>query len=217
MSSPSNMKSAAKPTTIKKSTESNKTDKKKQPTKQNPTEEKPDEVQVKSEKTIQEQPQPTKPKVRFKDTTVIEMEPIYAIKKQPNNEKNERTNPIIIEIENANNLLEKGDVQKAKEKFAIIYSTLPYGDSLYYEARFGEIECIIALKDIMMAKKLLEELLEDKYLNSETEEKTLVRLGQIECVLSNPNTAENYFNKLKSKYPRSIYIKVANCNFLKKK
>ena len=217
MSSPSNMKSAAKPTTIKKSTESNKTDKKKQPTKQNPTEEKPDEVQVKSEKTIQEQPQPTKPKVRFKDTTVIEMEPIYAIKKQPNNEKNERTNPIIKEIENANNLLEKGDVQKAKEKFAIIYSTLPYGDSLYYEARFGEIECIIALKDIMMAKKLLEELLEDKYLNSETEEKTLVRLGQIECVLSNPNTAENYFNKLKSKYPRSIYIKVANCNFLKKK
>jgi len=210
------MKSTTKPTTIKKTKDNNKIDPKNQSNKPKPSSNKTETKEPKSDETIKTE-QPPKPKVRFKDTTSIEMEPIYATKQQIKNEEFDNKNPFIKEIELANSLLEQGEIQKAKEKFTILSSTLPYGDSLYYEAHFGEIECLIAQKDITSAKKLLQELLEDKKINSETEAKTLVRLGQIECVLSNPSVAENYFDKLKSKYPRSIYIKVANCNFLKKR
>lgn len=217
ISSPSNTKSTTKPTTIKKTKETTKSNSTNQPTRQKQIDNKTESKEQKNNEVVKpNEPQQPKPKVRFKDTTTIEMEPIYASKQQNKNEEIDTNNPIKKEIELANNLLEKGEIQKAKEKFSILTSTLPYGDSLYYEAHFGEIECLIAQNNIQTAKKLLQDLLEDKNLNSETEAKTLVRLGQIECVLSNPTLAENYFSKLKTKYPRSIYIKVANCDFLKK-
>lgn len=217
VSSPSSMKSSSKPTPIKKTADTSTIESKKQINKPTNNTKKTDNKSVTKKEDKQETPPPQKPKVRFEDTTRIEMEPIYALKPSQETSNKSSKNPIDKEIELANQLLEHGETEKAREKFSILSSTLPYGDSLYYEAKFGEIECLIAQNNIVQAKKLLQELNKDKGINAETEEKTLVRLGQIECIQNNQPEAETYFNQLKNKYPRSIYLKVANCNFLKKK
>lgn len=220
VSSPSSMKSAKKPTTIKSNMDTTATESKnQQPKGKSKSNPKPidNETKTKKEEDKQTQVTPPKPKIRFEDTTKIEMEPIYALKQSQTNTKSNTKNPIEKEIEFANKLLENGELDKAKEKFSILVATLPYGDSLYYEAKFGEIECLVAQNNINSAKTLLLELNKDENINSETKEKTLVRLGQIECIQNNQNAAENYFNQLRNEFPRSIYLKVANCNFLKKK
>lgn len=215
VSSPSSMRSAKKPTTINSNIDTIATEAKNQQTKgKSKSNTKPTDNKTKTKKEEDKQTQvtPPKPKNRFEDTTKIEMEPVYALKQSQANPKN----PIEKEIEFANKLLENGELDKAKEKFSILVATLPYGDSLYYEAKFGESECLIAQNNINSAKKLLLELNKDENVNSETKQKTLVRLGQIECIQSNQNAAENYFNQLRNEFPRSIYLKVANCNFIKK-
>ncbi len=215
VSSPSAMKSAKKPTPIKSNIDTIATESKGKKPITKPTSKPSDNKTKKEEKNQQATPQ--KPKVRFEDTTKIEMEPIYALKQNQAESVKKTINPIEKEIETANKLLENGQFDKAIEHFTILAGTLPSGDSLYYEAKFGEIECLIAKNNIVQAKSLLQNLLKDKKINSETEEKTLVRLGQIECIQTNQANADIYFNQLRTKYPRSIYLKVANCNFLKKK
>lgn len=217
VSSPSSMQSYKKPTAIKTNNDSNTSVSKSSKPKPK-TSTKPDENKTNSKKEDEKQQKvpPPKPKIRFEDTTQIEMEPIYAFKQIQADSKSKNNNPIEKEIENANKLLENRELEKAKEKFSVLAATLPYGDSLYYEAKFGEIECLIAQNKIIDSKKLLQDLLKDSNINSETEEKTLVRLGQIECIQKNQTSAENYFNQLREKYPRSIYLKVANCYFLQK-
>lgn len=218
VSSPSSMKTANKPTPIKKLQDTAISTQKKPSNLQNSEKKSSDsKTKTKKEEDVRKSNTPSKPKIRFEDTTKIEMEPIYALKYQQSSSDKSKINPIESELESANQLLEKGESEKARQKFAILASTLPNGDSLYYEAKFGEIECLIAQNNIVKAKELLLELNNDKNITSEPEEKTLVRLGQIECIQNNSTMAEIYFNKLKNKYPRSIYIKVANCNFLKKR
>lgn len=216
VSSPSSMKSSNKPTPIKKSSDTSTIEQKKQKSKPTSNTKSTDSKPKIKNEGKEQTPPPQKIKVRFEDTTKIEMEPIYALKPNQEISKKKSNNPIEKEIELTNQLLEKGEVEIAREKFSVLASTLPYGDSLYYEAKFGEVECLIAQRNITQAKKLLQELSKDKGINAVTEEKTLVRLGQIECIQNNSQAANNYFNQLKNKYPRSIYLKVANCNFLKK-
>lgn len=184
-------------------------------TKENKSNNEIKEQQTKTKKSIDTANIAKKDKrtVRFKDTAVIEMEPIYAKKQKSENTKD---NYISKEIDKANKLMDLGKFDEAMKIYLMLTSTLQVGDDFYYEAKFGEIECLIGTKKIEQAKELLLNLINDPQLNSETEEKTLVRLGQIECLNKDKSKSEFYFDRLRKKYPESIYLKVANCDFLKK-
>lgn len=156
--------------------------------------------------------------IRFADTTTLDLSPIYAQKLD--NNKESKKNPINY-IDSLYNqavvFMDEGNTEEAKAIFTTLKQTLLPGDSLYYEANFMEIECIISKNDISNAEILLKKMYNDEKITDQAYEKVLVRLGQIECVKANHGSSQKYFDELKNKYPNSIYLKVANCNFLKQK
>ncbi len=159
-----------------------------------------------------------KSSIRFADTTSVDLAPIYAQKLiNTSKVKNNPTNYIDSTYNQGVNYMDEGKLDEAQAIFSTLTQTLLPGDSLYYEANFMEIECIISKNDISKAETMLNKLYNDKEITDQAYEKVLVRLGQIECVKTNQGASKKYFDELKKKYPKSIYLKVANCNFLKQK
>ena len=141
---------------------------------------------------------------RFSDTTTIVINPstgsgstVYSV--------NDQFAAAIQEFDDE-------QYESACNKAAYFAETFAYGDSLYYESLFLLSECSIINEAFDDAEKTLKNLLHEKQLPSSVHEKVLVRLGQLYCVKNKPKKAEKYFRELKRKYPRSIYLPLANCN-----
>lgn len=149
-------------------------------------------------------------KQRFIDTTLVQLPDVVQSSTHISNEFGELFNSALIDFDNK-------QFKSAEKKFSSIKSTLNEDDSLYYEAEFYLIECIIAENQILNAKKRLELLFMDKRLSDNLLERVLVRLGQIHCALNDKKNAIVFFSKLENLNPNSIYMKVANCEFLDKR
>lgn len=121
------------------------------------------------------------------------------------------------ELDHAIELYEKNKIDDAQKKLMTILSTLSKENRQYYQARYYLTECSIAKNKTKEAKKELEELYKIETLEDEILEKVILRLGQIACTNKNNEKANEYFDELKDKFPDSELIKLANCNFLKKK
>ena len=159
----------------------------------------------KGKKILDSKTQKSQTKERFGDTTIINVKD--NIKQQK---------PIIVmQFDKASDNFEKGNYDEACEQIDMFTQTFAKGDSLQYESLFLKSECLIDKEEIEKAERILYNLYTTKYLPSSIMEKVLVRLGQVYCVEDRKKDAEKLFNKLKNKYPNSIYLPLANCEAVK--
>lgn len=157
---------------------------------------------------------------RFLDTTYIKLPDITQNNKKVDNNANSQDNgaytKIIMAFNNALNDLDNQDYTSAYKKFNNLKSTLDDRDSLYFESDFYMAECLISQNKLIDAKKILDNLETKSDTPSAVSEKVFVRLGQIYCQKNDKKSAAQYFSKLEILNPKSIYLPVANCDFLNK-
>jgi TolA-binding protein len=161
---------------------------------------------------------------RFTDTTIIKLPDItHSGRTNDNKEISENSNSDssisgMNEFNSAFEIaLKEFDNRKfgsAYQKFNNLKSTLTDTDSLYFESDFYMAECLISENKLNEAKKILDLLEVNKNVPDVILEKIFVRLGQIYCQRNDKKTAASYFSKLEMANPKSIYLSVANCNFL---
>jgi len=119
---------------------------------------------------------------------------------------------IVSDYEKALKLFDMANYTAAEKKLKALSETLKENDTLVHETKFYIAECHIAKNEFTEATEILKNLDKNVDKNSEITQKTLVRLGQIYCVLGMNKVAEDYFKKLKGNYPNSVYNKLAKCN-----
>lgn len=139
---------------------------------------------------------------RFSDTTLITLQDVSA----------ERQGDINTIFKKAVEQFRNEQYNRACPKFKLFTETLAGGDSLLYEAMFFDCECMIMEDKIVEAKIILEDILADEEATAKIREKSLVRIGQIECVLGNEQKAQMYFTQFREQFPDSKYKKLADCN-----
>ena len=100
---------------------------------------------------------------------------------------------------------------KASKRFRYIKETALPEDTLYYTSIYYLAETHIAKNRFSDALSNLELIINSNIIN-ENREKSLVRVGQIYCVLNMKDKASKYFDMLEKEFPQSLYISVANCN-----
>lgn len=143
------------------------------------------------------------------DTLIIKLPPIYI-----EESKNNRRISLSVELDSAIYLFNSGKYDEACSKFAILQETLKEKDSLYFESVFYSAECLIVNNEYKLANNLLNDIMNNN-LSDNLKQRVLLRQGHLLCALNDENTAQWYFDKLKKDFPKSIYIKLANCNTLK--
>lgn len=144
-----------------------------------------------------------------KDTMYIKLPPIYVNESLENKKRT-----LNAELDSAIYMFNQGKYDVACEQFNLLQETLKENDSLYNETVFYSAECLIVHNEYKLANRLLNGIM-DKKLSSNLKERVLLRQGHLLCALGDENTAQWYFDKLVSEYPKSIYTKLANCNSLK--
>lgn len=118
---------------------------------------------------------------------------------------------IVQNYESALGLFDEGNYTAASEKLKALSETLKENDTLTHETKFYIAECHIAKNEFSQAMEILKKLEKNETKSSEITQKTLVRLGQIYCVLDMKKESKQYFEKLKKSFPNSIYLKLSQC------
>jgi TolA-binding protein len=147
--------------------------------------------------------------IKRTDTVFIKLPPIYIDEGIENKERS-----LSVELDSAIYLFNKGQYEEACDKFGILQETLKEKDSLYNETRFYSAECLIVHNEYKLANRLLNELMNND-LSANLKQRVLLRQGHLLCALGDESTAQWYFDKLKSDFPKSIYLKLADCKTLK--
>jgi len=98
--------------------------------------------------------------------------------------------------------------------FVDLLKLLKNDDPLYWEVLFMICECYIIRENYDQARKRLESVLVNSGTNNGLRQKALVRLGQVYCVINQPEDAQRYFIQLKKEFPTSLYLPLANCDVI---
>jgi len=159
---------------------------------------------------------------RFLDTNIIQLPTIMAMEKPKKETAKAKDNQGNSNADYEMELLfneaikefDNEDYQSSCPKFQSIVGTYLSTDSIYYEAKYYSNECLIVQNQINAAKLGLEKMYSDSKTPSEILERVIVRLGQINCLLKKDNIAQKYFDELKNRFPQSIYLKVASCEYI---
>lgn len=115
-------------------------------------------------------------------------------------------------FEEAVEKFDRKDFKNSCNDFKLLMNTLDKDDSLQLEASFFYAECLIELNDFYVAEILLNDIRNTRNIPTSIEEKVLVRLGQLYCILNAIERAYQMFNEFNSRYPDSIYKPLAKCN-----
>lgn len=143
-----------------------------------------------------------KPSKRFTDTLYVKLN------SQPENFDNTK-------FSQANVLFDEGKYSEAQKQFIDVVEDASTPNSIRFESQFMVAECGIQSSDYKVAYNNLIVLNNQHGLSATVHEKVLLRLGQLLCTQNNNQKAQEYFNELKSKYPTSRFLPLANCNSLK--
>ncbi|GAB1370550.1 hypothetical protein MASR1M45_06110 [Candidatus Kapaibacterium sp.] len=149
-------------------------------------------------------------KQRFQDTTFIKLPDVKLGEDEPDKSMDVVLNDAIKTFEN-------GDYENSCTKFQSLSSTIDSQSPIYHDIEFYLAECLVIKNQLNEAKKKFEILLSDNEIPDKTLEKVLVRIGQIYCAQDEKKIASTFFSRLENLNPNSIYLKVANCDFLNKK
>lgn len=142
----------------------------------------------------------------FSDTTIIELKP----------EEAKYLTPLEREFIKYVDAFNNEEYDKVCDKIMIFAETFANEDSLKFESEFYTCECLIYKNEIDQAEITLLELINNPLINNHILQKALVRLGQVYCYKNDKENASKYFEKLKREFPNSIYLKLANCEMVKK-
>lgn len=163
---------------------------------------------VTSRKSLEKERKPRKSnlnKARFSDTTVVELPPIYSGSGAS----------LAYDFDQAIKEFDASEFASACEKIRFFAGTFAEGDSLYYESMFYLSECEIVDNNVHKSKNILSDLLDEEGCPDSIHERCLIRLGQVYCVLGDEAKAKEYFQRLITRFPNSIYISIANCESIK--
>jgi hypothetical protein len=138
---------------------------------------------------------------RFKDTVVVNT----GI---PDND-------LTKQMTQADELFKKKKIRQACDLYEQVSQTVAEGDSLDYEVRFMISECSSENQDFEKSLKILQALSSSEGIPDNVLEKTLVRLGQVNCVLEKKTSAAEAFTLLKKRFPKSVYLQLATCDSVK--
>ena len=104
------------------------------------------------------------------------------------------------------------DYNSACNNFKVFLENYTLRDNIYYDARFHLGECLVLNNSISEAIDIFNNILNSQNVPDEVIQQALVRLGQVYCSQNKMSLAQRYFTRLRNEYPKSIYLKVANCN-----
>ena len=148
------------------------------------------------------------PKPRFSDTTYIEL----ATGKPTVSAEEIDDEPSYQEL--LNSAIEYYDAGKIDEAMPIIESVLSSEDAdapILDEAFYYKAECYISKSEFEPAIKILSEINKRDDVEPTVKERSLVRLGQVYCTNGKTKQAKQLFDTFKKEYPKSQYLKLANC------
>ncbi len=120
------------------------------------------------------------------------------------------------ELKQAIDLYHDGKVNESCQIFARLLTNTNKQAKDYQILLYYSSECYIAKNMFVPAKKLLTDVLSLDELFDDIKEKSLVRLGQVYCIENNKTEADRLFRQLRREYPQSKYIKLADCDAIKK-
>ena len=143
-------------------------------------------------------------KSRFSDTTTIIIEP------SPQSSKNNLVNQFAL----ASVDFDKELYSSACPEFRHLSETFAKTDSLRCESLFYLSECLILENKLNPAQSILNDLYKSNIPDA-IMEKVIVRLGQLHCVSGKKQQAKEMFDLLARRYPKSIYLPLANCDVVK--
>jgi hypothetical protein len=139
------------------------------------------------------------------DTNIIVLEPLVTKYDDMSDEES-----IAGQLDDISDLLNNGFIDQACNLAEVLYNSLDSDSEEKWEARFYMGECRVAKNDLAAASRIFSEIMQsgDRGI---AREKTLIRMGQIKCLESQPAEASKLFIKLRTEYPRSIYLPLAKC------
>jgi len=149
-------------------------------------------------------------KSRFSDTTFIDINYI------PPKEITKSVQAMNDDLKQAIDLYHDGKFNEACEIFARLLTNTNKKAKDYQILLYYSSECYIAKNMFEPAKKLLIDVLSSDELFDDIKEKALVRLGQVYCIENKKKEAERLFSQLRREYPQSKYLKLADCDAIKK-
>ncbi len=136
---------------------------------------------------------------RHKDTTIIYLN---TIEKNPINTK---LNEAVKDIDNEN-------YKKAYSQLNTIFESIQPENKLYNIVYYYLGECELFLNKIEEAEKRFNRIISSKDNSEAIIERSLIRMGQINCLRKQNEKALFYFQKLKEDFPNSIYSAFAKCS-----
>ncbi|MBS4001658.1 MAG: hypothetical protein KGZ71_14370 [Desulfobulbaceae bacterium] len=154
----------------------------------------------------------SKPRPRFSDTTVVDLPPVTVATTL---DESKIVRNLDKEFSQAVKLFEQKKYDSACDRFTQYRETLDPKDSLYFEAIFYISECFVVQNKFAEAERNLLLLYSSGLTPDSIFEKTLIRLGHINCALKREQKASVFFKELGDKYPSSIYLPLADCEFIK--
>ncbi len=154
----------------------------------------------------------SKARPRFSDTTVVDLPPV-TVATELKKSKIERN--LDKEFSQAVKLFDQKKYDSSCDMFAQYRETLDPKDSLYFEAIFYISECLIVKNNFAEAERNLLLLYNSALTPDAIFERTLIRLGHVNCALNKEQKASVFFMELSDKYPTSIYLPLADCRFIK--
>jgi len=146
------------------------------------------------------------------DTTVIELPPVKVTGMMS---QSKRVTNIETEFSGNIKLFDDKKYDEACKKFIQFRETLEPTDSLYFEAMFYISECHVVKSEFQQAERVLLGLYNSGFIPQSIFEKTLIRLGHVNCALNKEQKANIFFRELADLYPNSIYLPLADCKYVK--
>lgn len=104
------------------------------------------------------------------------------------------------------------DYNSACNNFKVFLENYNQRDAIYYDARFHLGECLILNNSIDEAIEIFNQILNSQNVPDEIVQQALVRIGQVYCSQNKMSLAQRFFTRLKNEFPKSIYLRVANCD-----
>lgn len=146
---------------------------------------------------------------KFEDTTVVDLPAVRTELKEAAISMDSLFNMAASQFNNMK-------YKQACPKFKALGETLDAGDSLYFETKYYECECNLLDNNFAPAKNILLKILANPDAPRDAVEKSMVRLGQIYCVINKKDSAGIYFDRFKQEFPHSEYLPLADCSAVTK-
>ncbi len=141
---------------------------------------------------------------RYEDTIVVS---ISTEKKQKLEDSDK--------FDQALQIFDDGNYREAEKIFNEIIKSIEKPNQKYYNIQFYLAECKIQFGENSNAEELLKKLTEKSTTDHLVLEKSIVRLGQLYCIMDKKDLAAGYFQRLKREFPKSVYLNFADCNVIK--